>query len=185
MNLNSKTEAFIETTIFTAIVVILVLVGFYIFPITIILYPTPFVILGVRRGSMYSILSILASIIIISILTGIMTGILLFISFGIFALCLIYMIARKYDSFRIIMFGTVVCFISVIIAVSIFNFITETSLIVTIEDSFSQALEIQLDVLKNMGTSDYEIIQLEDYLQSMVSYTILLIPFYLIKMRKF
>ncbi len=180
MNVNNSTTALTEAAIIAAIMVVFVLFGIYIFPIVLMIYPVPFIILGIRHGSKYNILSMIASSIIVGMFTDITMAMILFIVFGLLAISLTYMIRRKYNTSQIVMFNTAVALISMLIAVAILNYITGTSLISDIEASLSQVLEIQLNTIKDMGLSSYEIIQMTDVLKTAHSYMILLIPFFLI-----
>jgi len=155
---------------------IFVIVGLYILPIIIMLFPIPFVILGVRHGIKYNILSIVASSLVVSILIDIVTGAFVFILFGLLAILLAYMIRRKYKPTEIIVGATGVSLITTLLTINIIGYITGISFVDQINASFAEVIQMQLNMTKDMGLSSYELSQIRNIFRTTMEYMIIIIP---------
>jgi len=176
LNLSEKTTRITETAIITTLMAIFVIVGLYILPIIIMLFPIPFVILGVRHGIKYNILSIIASSLVVSILIDILTGAFVFILFGLLAILLAYMIRRKYKPTEIIVGATGVSLITTLLTINIIGYITGISFVDQINASFAEVIQMQLNMTKDMGLSSYELSQIREIFRTTMEYMIIIIP---------
>ena len=180
MNLNKDTQALTETAIITSLMVIFGLVGLYFFNIIVILYPIPFIVLGVRHGTRYNILSLAISSLILGIFTNIILGIFLFVFFGFMAITLSYMLKRKFKASQILLFTAGGLFICILLTLALFNLITGTSLLSDIQIVIDQIIEISYDEVKDMGFSNYEQEEIKEMIKAFYEYFILLMPFMII-----
>lgn len=177
MNLNDKTKAITETALTTTLMVAFALIGLYIIPTVIIFYPIPFIVIGVRHGTKYNILAIVASTLIVTMLTNIIIGIILLTSFGFLAISFAYMLKRKYTPSQIMILNCGLALISMLLSITLFDIISGTSFIAQIEFSLNSFFALDLEKINTMGLSNYEISQFKDLLEITKDNMILLIPF--------
>ena len=175
-NKNNKTKAFTESVLITAIMTIYILLGLYFIPIIGILYPIPFVVLGIRNGIKHNILSILASSIILGILVDPYTGAFILLIFAPLSIVLTYLIRKKKSSQDILVISTVVSLISYLIAIQLVSKVSGINFVKEIDKVFKQALNMQLDMIKDMGLSSYEIYKTEGLLKNAFDYMLLIMP---------
>ena len=176
MNLDGKTTRITETAIITTLMTVFAIIGLYVFPIIIMIYPVPFIILGVRHGVKYNILSIMASSILISILVDVLTGVFVFILFGLFSISIAYMIEKKYKPSQILIGSTIVSLACAIVSIGIIGYITGLSFLSQINASLTESISIQMNMIKDMGLTSYEIDQIKELLKTTVEYMIIVIP---------
>ena len=176
LNLGEKTTRIAEAALITAIMTLIIIFGYNIFPIIILFYPVPFIILGVRSSTKYSIYSILASSILIGILIDIITGILVFLVFGLFPIVLTYMINKKYRSQEILTGGIIASVVATILAIVIMGYLTGISFLSEISTALMENVNLQLDMLQQMDISSYEFSTIKDMLLATANYIIIIIP---------
>ncbi len=176
MNLNNNTKALTETSIITAIMVVFAIVGLYFNNIIILLYPIPFIVLGVRQGTRYNILSLAMSSLVLGMLTNILFGIYLFVFFGFISVSLSYMLKRKYSISKILMVTTGILIITILVTLSLFNIITGTSFISNYEN-LDQEIDLSYDKLREMGFPITNQEDSKEIVKSIYEFSILLMPF--------
>ncbi|MTI65025.1 MAG: DUF2232 domain-containing protein [Firmicutes bacterium] len=146
MNLNDKTKKVTETAIITALMTILVILGLFVMPIAIILFPVPYIILGVRHDVKYGLISIIGSGILLTILVDITVGIFITLLLGFLSVGLSYMIKKEFKTYQIITGGIVISIVSVIITINIIAYITGISVIGQVESYFAEMLKMAQEV---------------------------------------
>lgn len=176
LNLGEKTTRIAETTLITTLMTILVIIGYNIFPVIILLYPVPFIILGVRHKTKYNIFSIIASSILIGILIDALTGILIFLVFGLISIVIAYMINKKYKPQQILIGATIVALVSILLSIGIIGYITGVRFLTQFSTSLTENMKLQLNILKEMELSSYELSMIKDVLMATVEYVIIIIP---------
>ena len=176
LNLGEKTTRIAETAIITTFMTLIIIFGFNMFPIIILFYPIPFIILGVRHKTKYNIYSILASSILIGILTDIFTGLLIFLVFGLISIIITYMINKKHRSQDILIGGAIATIVAILISIAIIGYITGISFLSQINATLSESMKLQLEILREMDLSTYELTLFKDFLTVTTDYMIILIP---------
>lgn len=180
MNLNDKTTKITETAIITAIMALFIIVGLYIMPIIFLLFPVPFIILGARHDIRYSILSVIASCLIVGMLVDFFTGIFIFISLGSIALALTYMINKKYKPDKIIIAGTIISIVASVIVILIIGYITDINFMNQLETISSEILDANTEIIRNMNLAENEVSEIIDIMNQSINYTLLALPSMLI-----
>lgn len=176
LNLGEKTTRIAEAALITTFMTLIIILGYNMFPIIILFYPVPFIILGVRNNTKYSIYSILASSILIGILIDIFTGILAFLVFGLFSIVMAYMINKKYRPQQVLIGGILASVVTTIIAIVIIGYLTGISFLSEINTALMENVKLQLDMLEQMEISSYEFSMVKDVLLATVNYIIIIIP---------
>lgn len=176
MNLNNKTEGVAEAGIITALTIILALIGINIFSIVILLYPVPFIILGFRRNIRYSILSIIVSSFVLGILIDLFTGVFMLLLFGPLSVIFVYLLNKKEKSHKILIITTVVFFISILIVILLSGYIFGVSFVEHMELSLNKAFKVQLDMIKNMSLTNYEMSKIKNMMGMIEDYMIAILP---------
>lgn len=158
MNLDDKTKRITETAIITALMTILVILGLFVMPIAIILFPVPYIILGVRHNVKYGLISIFGSGILLTILVDISVGIFIMLMLGFLSVGLSYMIKKKFKTYQIITGGIIISIVSIVITINVIAYITGVSVVGQVESYFAEMIKVaqqvglpnsQTEILKN------------------------------------
>ncbi|WP_352418762.1 DUF2232 domain-containing protein [Proteiniborus sp.] len=176
LNLGEKTTRITETAIITTFMTLLVIIGYSTFPVIILFYPVPFVILGVKHKTKYNIYSIIASSVLIGILIDMFAGILIFLVFGLISITITYMINKKYKPQQILIGGTIVTIVTTLLTVVISGYITGVSFFTQINTFLTENMKLQLDILREMEFSTQQLYMIKDFLMATVEYIIIIIP---------
>lgn len=176
LNLGEKTTRITETAIITSFMTLLVIIGYNMFPIIILFYPVPFVILGVKHKTKYNIYSIIASSILIGILTDIFTGITIFLVFGLISVTITYMINKNYKPQQILIGGTMAAILTILLIVILIGYITGVSFFVQLSNFLTDTAKFQLDILKEMEIPSQELAMFKELLMATIEYVIIVIP---------
>lgn len=173
---NDKTRSFIETILIITLMTLYVLLGIYFIPVIIILYPIPFIILGIRHGIKYNLIAIVASSILISILIEPFTGLFIFVAFAPLSIFIVYMIKEKKDFHEIFGFSILITIASFLATIFIMGKISGVDFIASIDQSLSETLKAQINMLKDKGLSESEIYNFKDILKNAYDYFSLVVP---------
>ncbi|KPU26560.1 hypothetical protein TR13x_09445 [Caloranaerobacter sp. TR13] len=176
MNLNDKTKAIAEAGMITALTIILALIGINIFSIVILLYPVPFIILGFRRNLRYSILSIIVSSFVLGILIDLLTGIFMLLLFGPLSIAFVYLLNKKEKSYKVLIVTTLVFFGSILTVILLSGYIFGISFVEHMELSLNRAFEVQLEMIKNMSLTNYEMSKIKSMMDMIIDYMIAILP---------
>jgi uncharacterized protein YybS (DUF2232 family) len=113
-------------------------------------YPTPAIILGKRKGLKYSLLSLIASDLIISMLLGLQTGLVFLILYTPMALALTYGVCRNEEANKTILFGSAAYMISFVLYILLLNYIMGINFIERVAEIYEQSFETTRDLFNNI-----------------------------------
>jgi uncharacterized protein YybS (DUF2232 family) len=113
-------------------------------------YPTPAIILGKRKGLKYSVLSLIASDLIISMLLGLQTGLVFLILYTPLALALTYGVCRNEEANKTILFGSAAYMISFVLYILLLNYIMGINFIERIAEIYEQSFETTRGLFNNI-----------------------------------
>ncbi|HPY56842.1 MAG TPA: DUF2232 domain-containing protein, partial [Sedimentibacter sp.] len=113
-------------------------------------YPTPAIILGKRKGLKYSLLSLIASDLIISMLLGLQTGLVFLILYTPLALALTYGVCRNEEANKTILFGSAAYMISFVLYILLLNYIMGINFIERIAEIYEQSFETTRGLFNNI-----------------------------------
>lgn len=173
---NHENNPFLESILAIGIATVYMLIAIYFFPIIGILFTIPFIILGIRNHMKYNIASIIISTLLIGIFTDKATGFFILLAFAPISVVLNYSIKKRNNSQQTMFLTTIAALISYIIVIVLLGRVTGTSFIKQLEESFSQVLKYQINLLKDMERTSYEIYESTDVLESLYEYIILMVP---------
>lgn len=173
---NNKTKAFLESLLIIVLGTLYILLGIRYIPIINILYPAFFVILGVRNGIEYNIVSILISALLVGVFIEKYTCLFILIAFVPFSILLNYMIKKRKKANETIMVSTITLLICYVLALTILSKMAGVTFINELEKSLQLILKAQLDLLKDMGTSSYQMYETKGLLESIYEYMVLIVP---------
>lgn len=172
----NKDNKVIETILVIGLSTVLMLVGIYYIPWIIFLYPVPFIALGVKHGVNYNILSLIISTFSIGLMVDKISGIYIFLAFTPLSISLNYGIKNRKSSFEIIGISTLVLLASVLLLFNIMGDMAGVSIITQLEEFFTNSLNTQLEIFKEMELSSYELLKIKDVLENAFDYILLIIP---------
>ncbi|MBS4536970.1 YybS family protein [Clostridium sp. D2Q-11] len=180
MNLNDKTTMITESAVIVTLMTIFVFLGLYLMPIILFLYPIPFVILGVRHNVKSSMVTMLASFILVAILIDPLTSVFVTVMLGLLAIILPFMINREYSSYNIIVVGTLGSFLSIATTLIVSGYVVGVKFYDMLKLNFDSILNTQKNLLNEMDLSSYQVEEMIDIFSQGFDYTLLIFPTVLI-----
>lgn len=175
MNWNKENKV-LETILVVGVSTILMLIGIYYLPWIIFLYPIPFIVLGVRYGINYNIISLIISTFCIGLMVDKISGIFIFLAFAPLSISLNYTIKSRKKPLETLIISTLISLVSFLLILNIMGDMTGVSVINQLEEFFKQTLNSQIEVLKEMELSHYEVLKIRDVLENAFDYVLLIIP---------
>jgi uncharacterized protein YybS (DUF2232 family) len=162
MNRNLKTSNITESAMITGILVIIAYLSSFI-TLLMFFYPTPAIILGKRKGLKYSLLSLIASDLIISMLLGLQTGLVFLILYTPMALALTYGVCRNEEANKTILFGSAAYMISFVLYILLLNYIMGINFIERVAEIYEQNFETTRGLFNNIP-DQFRTEQIEKYI---------------------
>lgn len=159
-----------------AIVVILTLVGIYIFPFILILYPLGFIIYGIKHGLIPASILLVITGIIIGIGVDPISGLIFISAFAPVSMGIIYSIKKRRRPLEILVTGSLLFFTSTIILFGLLGNISGISMITQLEETFKETLFIQIEMLETAGFSNLEVAEVKNLLEEGYKYILLILP---------
>ena len=159
-----------------ASVVIVSLVGIYIFPFILILYPLAFIVYGTKHGLLPSGILLIITGGLIAVGVDIISGIIFILAFAPVSLGMIYSIKRRRRPLEILLTGSLLFFISVIFIFGAIGNFSGISMIKQLEETFKETLFLQLEMLESTGLSNLEIARWKEMLEDAYKYMLLILP---------
>lgn len=175
MNQGKDNRKSLESVVLIGIMSIFFMFSIYYFEALLFLLPIPFVIFGVKNGLFSSLLSLVTTLLIVGIILNPITSLSYFLLFAPFIVLSIYLIRKRTRASQVVVYGAVALFISILILFGILN-LSGVDLISELEEQFSLILSGQMDYLKDMGLTTYELLQTRDSLKSEYERMLMLIP---------
>ncbi|WP_409228452.1 DUF2232 domain-containing protein [Gudongella sp. SC589] len=174
---NKWVQPVIEGAGAAAVVVLVGLLSIYFTPLVLALYPVGAVVYGIKNGVNPAAVVMTIASLIIGLGTGdFINGIILLILFGPLTIALAYGMKRRRRPLQVLVTGSLVFFTSTLMVFYLADSLTGLSIINQLENTFRETLFIQVDMLKGMGLSNYEIDSARRMLEDAYRYIILILP---------
>ncbi len=158
------------------IMTIYALIGIYLFPLNLIFFPIPFIFIGVRRGIIQGILSLVVVSLTILFIVDIPSALTILLLF----LPLVYTITdgikNRGKTTEILGLSTAIFFVSILLFYSVTQNITGINIMTQLEESFNQMLTTQVDLFKEMGLTNFEILKTAGQLKGTYRYVLWVFP---------
>ncbi|TJX13592.1 DUF2232 domain-containing protein [Tissierella creatinini] len=152
------------------------LAGIYLFPFNLIFFPIPFIYLGVRRGLIQGILSLAVVSITVLIIVDIPSALVLILLFSPLVYNISEGIKSRRKSTEILGLSTAIFFLSVLLFYSVSQNITGINIMTQLEGSFNQMLDTQVEMFKEMGFTNFEILKTAGQLKGTYRYVLWVFP---------
>lgn len=172
----NKNKKIMEILLMVSISTVLMILGIYYLPLITFLYPIPFVVLGVKYSNKLNIISMIVSVVVIGFFTDKFSGIFILLAFLPLSIALNYAIKERKKPIEIIAISTLVLMVSFFIILSITGDMTGISIVEQLEEFFSEILNVQIELLKESGISNYELFKFIDTMEDKFGEALLIIP---------
>ena len=174
MNLEFKNKN--SEVIFVVLIsTILALFGMYYFQFIIFLYPILFIILGVRHGLKYTLISLLASTALISLIVNIVLGMMLFVAFMPLTIIIINMIVKRKNPIETIIYSTITFLASVLLVIFLIN-INGVSIIGQLKMNITQTINNQVELLDQLNLTKEQIQEIKSLQKNYLEVVLAMIP---------
>lgn len=169
-------RSIIENVAVISIMVLYIVYGIHMAPLLMIIIPLPFIVIGVRNGIENTIISMAITSLIVGVLVEIYLGISLFLIFIPTTFGIAYCIKNRKKVSETVLIGAGAFFISIALVVLLEARLEGLNFVKSLEQDLSQFLAMQIEMLKDMGLTNYELLQTKDLLEMTYDYMIILIP---------
>lgn len=150
--------------------------GMYYLPLLIIFIPLAFIIIGIRNGIKNNIISMIITGLVVVIISGNLGDLSLLLVFAPISLGLNYFIQKRKRTGEILLFSTFIMFMSLLTVIYFGNQSSELGLMKEFEELFTQGLAMQQDMFKEMGMTNYQILENMNLLEMGYEYMMITLP---------
>ncbi|MDR7869790.1 MAG: YybS family protein [Tissierellaceae bacterium] len=175
MNENKTNMSSYESIILAIIMSIYIAFSIYYFPPLLMITPVPFIIYGIKTDLKSALLSLVATLLTIGIIFEPLSSLLLFLVYGPFIAMNIYLIHKRYKAIKVVLYSASILFVSITLLFGLLK-IGGYDLVSQLEENFSQTLSVQMDMLKEMGFTSYELLETRDSLRSNFETVLMIFP---------
>ncbi len=178
-----KIKSMTESGLLAAITVITALIGVYVpllGTIAILLWPLPILVLEVRHGMKWALMSVLTAGIIMSILIEPMAAIRMVIGFAPPAIALGYGFRNQLPAAKNLMLSLVSAIISMLIAMAMLFYVTEINPFDMQVDMLKESFDITLSAYETMGMTPEQIAESKQQFDMAFNMIALLMPLVII-----
>lgn len=159
-------NSIVESIFVIVLSTLLAIFGIYYFYFILVLYPILFIVIGVRHGFAYGITTLAISCLSIGYMIDIMTGISMLIAFAPLIVSIIYGIKNRKKAIEVLSISTLVLMVSLMAIIIIAGNVEGVNVIDQIKDAFDQAMDMQIEMLKDYQLTNFEIFQLKSKLEN-------------------
>ncbi|MDY0236814.1 MAG: DUF2232 domain-containing protein [Gudongella sp.] len=159
-----------------ALTVLLGIVAFSYLPFLLILYPLGFIMYGVKYGVNGGVITSLLTALILGIIENFTNTYVLIILFTPLVITMIYSMKKRRRPLETLLTAAITFFASSLVLFFLADSLRGLSIVNELEESFKEVLFLQVDMLKQMGLSNYEVDKTRVLLQDAYKYIILILP---------
>lgn len=163
----------LSITIFMSLYAVL---GIYMFPVILAFFPAAFIYLGVKRGSLQSIVSMALVCLITGIMVDMLSGVIIFFIFMPVTYAISDGIKSRKRPWEPLAISTIVLFLSILVLYGFAQNIAGVNIVSQMEESFKLIIQTQTDIYKDMGLSDFELIKTMNLLESTYKNILVALP---------
>lgn len=171
-----KQKNIIQVGLVIFLMALYIVYGVQIVPFVILLIPVPFIVLGVRNGFSWNLLSLILTLLIVEFFLGDSIGASLVIIFAPLSMTINYCIKKRKDSKQTIFIATISFLLPLITMLILGMKIADIDLISEMDAIFTEYMLIQTDALKEIGLTNHKIIEVVNDLESRYNELVMLIP---------
>lgn len=124
MNLNKNTTQLTESAVMAAVMALLYYIGITLFPIFILFFPVPFVVLGIKQNMRASMSAHIVSGLILFLLTDPITTVAVFITVGLIGAAFVSLIKSKQSTTTIMIWTSLAAIIAMIVLILLGSLVT-------------------------------------------------------------
>ena len=175
-NKEKKKKDIIQVGLVIFAMVLYIVYGVQILPPLILLIPVPFIVLGVKNGFSWNLLSIILTLLIVEIFLGDTIGASLVIIFAPLSLAINYCIEKRKNSKQTVLIATLFFLVPLLILLVLGMKIADIDLINQMDVIFTEYISIQTEALREIGLTNHKILEVVNNLESRYNELIMLIP---------
>lgn len=177
LNNNDKiNRSIIENMLVISIMALYIVYGIHYTPLLMIFIPLPFVVIGIRNGMSNNIISMAITSLIVGVVSGAPSAVTLLLIFAPLSIALNYSMKKRKKTIEIILFSTAAFFLPLLIIISLGNKAGDLDLAIQFEQAFTQFITMQTDIFKEMGKTNYEVLQNIELLESYYKSILIALP---------
>lgn len=177
LNNNDKIKKnIIENVLVILLVALYIVYGRYYVPILMMFIALPYVVLGIRNGIKNNIMSMIITSITIGVVLGSPGDVIILLVFAPLSIGLNYFVKKRKKTSEILLFSTIIFFISLLIAISLGKQATGIGIIEEFEKFYTQLIGMQTDIFEEMEMTNYQILENINLLEASYEYMLITIP---------
>ena len=174
-----KNDSIMQTILLIIIATITAYFGMSM-PIIALAYPIMLTFTGVKIGMSKHILTLTASLAILGLITQSIGILIIPLQYGILSICTAYMINKKYDTKKIILYSGALVFAMLLIHMGLNWYYEGINTFVELENSLTEISKQQIDLLKTEDIDETEKSQMVNMIKNMAQLIASILPALLI-----
>lgn len=174
-NENMK-KAILENVLVISLMTLYMIFGMQLIPIGIVLIPIPFIIIGVRNGIWNNIVSMIITSIIVAFIIGVASALTIVLIFVPVSFIINYCIKERKSAKEIIIYGSLAFLLSMTLSIAMETRVADMNMAERFETYVVDSISEQLEVLKESGMTQTEILKSEDTIESILKGAIMVTP---------
>lgn len=174
--ISEENRNIIETVIITLFMNLIAIIGVNYIPLVLIIYPIPFVVLGVKNGLKYSLISMLMVSTVIGMTMGIVSVIILLGVFAPMTILITLGIKHRRKALEITAIAALLFFVALMLLYGYSERTTGINIRDQMEVSFQQLIQDQIENLEEMGLTNTEISQNIDNIENSYRVMMTILP---------
>lgn len=151
-------------------------IGIYTFPVILAFFPTAFIYLGVKRGTLQSVVSMALVCLITGIFVDMLSGIIILFIYMPVTYAISDGIKSRKRPWEPLIISTIVLFLSILVLYGFAQNIAGINIVSQMEESFKLIINTQTEIYKEMGLSDFELIKTMNLLESTYKNILVALP---------
>ncbi len=169
-------KSIVENVIVVLLMTLYIVYGRQFIPILSIFIPLPFIILGIRNGINNNITSLAISILLVGLVFGSTDGALILMMFAPLSIGLNFFIKKRRPTGEVLLISSGLIFFSILVIIALGEKSTGIGLVEQFEQVFTEVLTVQRDIFREMGMTNYEVLQRIDLLETGYEYMLITLP---------
>jgi len=175
----TKVRPMVEGGLLAAIAIIFAMISVYLPVIgsfVTLIWPVPIVLLGVRHGLKWSIMSTLVSGVLIAMLLEPLQAMTVIVGSGLIGIVLGYAFRRKFSPMKTMFWGSVTSILSKVILFGVALVVTGINPLDIQSDIIAKSMEQGVEVYRNFGMPEQELAIMKERMQSIVELVKVILP---------
>lgn len=174
-----KNKGLLQTILLIIILSLTAFLGLQM-PLVGIAYPIILTFIGLKNGINKNIITFITSFIILGVITMNISALIIPLQYGILSIATVYMVNKKYNSSKVILYSAILVFSMVLIHMGLRWYFTGINTLTELENNLTTITKQQIEIIKTEDINESQKSQMANILKTTVDFISSVIPSLLI-----